>query len=35
MRTVPRWLKIVALASIVAEASAAAAVFWHSGPRTR
>jgi hypothetical protein len=28
MRHVPRWLKLVALLSVVAEAGAAAAVFW-------
>ncbi len=30
MLHVPRWLKLVALASLAAEATAAAAVFWHS-----
>jgi hypothetical protein len=30
MRHVPRWLKLIGLASLVAEACAAAAVFWHS-----
>jgi hypothetical protein len=30
MRPIPSWLKVVALVSLVAEASAAAAVFWHS-----
>jgi hypothetical protein len=30
MRHIPRWIKIVALVSLVAEATAAAAVFWHS-----
>ena len=30
MRHVPRWLKILGLASLIAEAGAAAAVFWHS-----
>jgi hypothetical protein len=29
MRHTPRWLKIVALVSLAAEATAAAAVFWH------
>jgi hypothetical protein len=33
MRHIPRWLKIVALASLIAEAGAAAAVFWHSHSR--
>jgi len=33
MRHVPSWLKLVALVSLVAEAAAAAAVFWHAGPR--
>lgn len=33
MRHVPSWLKVVALISLVAEAAAAAAVFWHAGPR--
>jgi hypothetical protein len=35
MRHVPAWLKIVALISLCAEALAAAAVFWHAGPRRR
>jgi hypothetical protein len=30
MRHVPRWLKLVALVSVAAEATAVAAVFWHS-----
>ena len=30
MRHTPRWLKAIALISLVAEATAAAAVFWHS-----
>jgi hypothetical protein len=30
MRRAPRWLKLVALVSLAAEAAAAAAVFWHS-----
>jgi hypothetical protein len=29
MRHTPRWLKVVALVSLAAEATAAAAVFWH------
>jgi hypothetical protein len=33
MRIVPRWLKLVALASVVAEAGAVVAVFWHTAPR--
>jgi hypothetical protein len=32
---VPPWLKVIALVSLAAEAAAAAAVFWHSGPRSR
>jgi hypothetical protein len=35
MSVVPRWLKLVALLSVVAEAAAAAAVLWHSGTRSR
>lgn len=35
MRHVPSWLKLVAVLSLVAEAGAAAAVFWHTGPRAR
>jgi hypothetical protein len=35
MRHVPSWLKLVAVVSLLAEALAAAAVFWHTGPRTR
>jgi hypothetical protein len=35
MRHVPSWLKLVALVSLAAEAAAAAAVFWHTGPRQR
>lgn len=35
MRHVPTWLKLVALASLIAEAFAAAALFWHAGPRHR
>jgi hypothetical protein len=30
MRHTPRWLKAIALLSLAAEATAAAAVFWHS-----
>jgi hypothetical protein len=30
MRQTPRWLKIVLVISLAAEATAAAAVFWHS-----
>jgi hypothetical protein len=30
MRHTPRWLKVVALVSLAAEATAAAAVFWHA-----
>jgi len=29
MRHTPRWLKLVALVSLAAEATAAAAVFWN------
>jgi hypothetical protein len=35
MRHVPPWLKVVAFVSLLAEAAAAAAVFWHAGPRKR
>jgi hypothetical protein len=35
MRHVPSWFKLIALASVVAELGAAAAVFWHTGPRAR
>jgi hypothetical protein len=35
MRHVPSRLKLVALVSLAAEAAAAAAVFWHTGPRQR
>jgi len=35
MRQVPTSLKILALVSVLAEATAAALVFWHTGPRTR
>jgi len=35
MRQIPTSLKLLALVSVLAEATAAALVFWHSGPRTR
>jgi hypothetical protein len=35
MRRIPVSLKLVATLSILAEATAAALVFWHSGPRAR
>jgi hypothetical protein len=35
MRHVPRWLKLIGLVSLIAEAGAAVAVLWHAGPRTR
>jgi hypothetical protein len=35
MRHIPTSLKLVALLSLVAEATAAALVFWHTGPRAR
>jgi hypothetical protein len=35
MRHAPTSLKLVALLSLLAEATAAALVFWHSGPRAR
>jgi hypothetical protein len=35
MRQVPTSLKLVAVFSLVAEAAAAALVFWHTGPRAR
>jgi hypothetical protein len=35
MRHIPSWLKLVALVSLAAEAAAALAVFWHTGPRQR
>jgi hypothetical protein len=35
MRQLPTSLKLVALLSLVAEATAAALVFWHTGPRAR
>ena len=31
----PISLKLVAVLSVIAEATAAALVFWHTGPRTR
>lgn len=35
MQHVPISLKLVAALSLAAEATAAALVFWHTGPRTR
>jgi hypothetical protein len=35
MRQVPTSLKLLAFVSLVAEATAAALVFWHTGPKTR
>lgn len=35
MRHVPTSLKLLAAFSLLAEATAAALVFWHTGPRTR
>jgi hypothetical protein len=35
MRQMPISLKLVAVLSVIAEATAAALVFWHTGPRTR
>lgn len=35
MSSVPRWLKLIGLASIVAEVAAATAVLWHGGSRSR
>jgi hypothetical protein len=35
MRHLPTWLKVVAACSVLAEATAAALVFWHTGPKTR
>jgi hypothetical protein len=35
MRQIPISLKLVAVVSLVAEATAAALVFWHTGPRGR
>jgi hypothetical protein len=35
MRRIPFSLKLVAVLSLCAEATAAALVFWHTGPRAR
>ena len=35
MRHAPTSLKLIALLSLLAEATAAALVFWHTGPRAR
>jgi hypothetical protein len=35
MRPFPISLKLVAVLSLLAEATAAALVFWHTGPRAR
>jgi hypothetical protein len=35
MRQIPTSLKVLAVFSLLAEATAAALVFWHTGPRTR
>jgi hypothetical protein len=35
MRHIPISLKLVAVLSLLAEATAAALVFWHTGPRAR
>jgi hypothetical protein len=35
MRRIPNSLRVVAVLSILAEATAAALVFWHTGPRAR
>jgi hypothetical protein len=35
MRQLPRWLKLIGIASLIAEAGAAMAVLWHAGPRAR
>jgi hypothetical protein len=35
MRQIPISLKLVAVLSLIAEATAAALVFWHTGPRSR
>jgi hypothetical protein len=35
MRQIPNSLKLLAVVSLLAEATAAALVFWHTGPRTR
>jgi hypothetical protein len=35
MRHIPTSLKLLAALSLLAEATAAARVFWHTGPRAR
>jgi hypothetical protein len=35
MRHIPRWIKLVALASIVFEVLAVGALFWRTGPTSR
>jgi hypothetical protein len=35
MRHFKTWLLVIGIASLVAEAAAAAAVFWHGGPPLR
>jgi hypothetical protein len=35
MRQMPISLKLVAVLSVIAEATAATLVFWHTGPRAR
>jgi hypothetical protein len=35
MRQIPISLKLIAVLSLLAEATAAALVFWHTGPRVR
>jgi hypothetical protein len=35
MSPVPRWLKLIAFVSLLAEAAAATAVLWHGGTRSR
>jgi hypothetical protein len=35
MRRIPNSLRVVAVLSLLAEATAAALVFWHTGPRAR
>jgi len=35
MRRIPISLKVIAAISLLAEATAAALVFWHTGPRAR
>jgi len=35
MRRIPFSLKLIAAISLLAEATAAALVFWHTGPRAR